>query len=88
VKTDLDCGSRNAELKIQIRHQKTGVKQMTQWKCSNCGYTFGAETTPDRCPSCEKACTFSDVTCYIPDCGGPGKIDPRLVGKKDKPINE
>jgi hypothetical protein len=28
------------------------------------------------------------VTCYIPDCGGPGNIDPRLVGKKDKPVNE
>ncbi len=64
------------------------VKQMTQWKCSNCSYTFGAETVPDRCPSCKQTCTFSDVTCYIPDCGGPGNIDPRLVGKKGKPINE
>jgi rubredoxin len=61
---------------------------MTQWKCSSCGYTFGAETVPEKCPSCEQTCTFSDVTCYIPDCGGPGKIDPRLVGKKDKPVNE
>jgi hypothetical protein len=43
---------------------------------------------PDRCPSCQQTCTFSDVTCYIPDCGGPGNIDPRLVGKKDKSINE
>jgi rubredoxin len=61
---------------------------MTQWKCSNCGYTFEAEALPDRCPSCKQACTFSDVTCYIPDCGGPGNIDPRLAGKKDKSINK
>jgi rubredoxin len=61
---------------------------MTEWKCSSCGYTFGAETVPEKCPSCKQTCTFSDVTCYIPDCGGPGKIDPRLVGKKDRPVNE
>jgi rubredoxin len=68
--------------------EKWEVKQMTQWKCSNCGYTFGADSVPDRCPSCKQTCTFSDVTCYIPDCGGPGNIDPRLVGKKGKPGNE
>ena len=65
-----------------------GVRLMTQWKCSNCGYTFGANTVPERCPSCKQTCTFSDVTCYIPDCGGPDNLDPRLVGKKDKPVNE
>jgi hypothetical protein len=43
---------------------------------------------PEKCPSCKQTCTFSDVTCYIPDCGGPGNIDPRLVGKKDKSLNE
>jgi rubredoxin len=67
---------------------KREVNFMTQWKCSKCSYTFGADTVPERCPSCKQACTFSDVTCYIPDCGGPGKVDPRLVGKKDKPVNE
>ena len=61
---------------------------MTQWECSKCGYTFGSEAVPDRCPSCKQVCTFNNVTCYIPDCGGPGNIDPRLAGKKDKPINE
>jgi len=71
---------------LQIRVGE--VKSMTQWKCSNCGYTFEAETVPDRCPSCKQTCTFSDVTCYIPDCGGPGNIDPRLMGKKDKSIND
>jgi rubredoxin len=54
---------------------------MTQWKCSNCGYTFGFEQVPDQCPSCKERCPFSDVTCYVPDCGGPGSgnVDPRLV---------
>jgi rubredoxin len=61
---------------------------MTQWKCSNCGNMFGADTPPEKCPSCKQTCTFSDVTCYIPDCGGPQNIDPRLAGKKDGPVNK
>jgi rubredoxin len=56
---------------------------MTQWQCSNCRYMFEAETVPERCPSCKEACTFLDVTCYTPDCGGPGNIDPQLI-KKEK----
>jgi len=79
---------KNSEICNPDSQLERGGDPMTQWKCSNCGYTFGAETVPERCPSCKQSCTFSDVTCYIPDCGGPGKIDPRLVGKKDKPINE
>jgi rubredoxin len=55
---------------------------MTQWQCSNCGYTFGADVPPDKCPSCKEACSFQDVTCYIPECGGPGNIDPRLASSK------
>jgi rubredoxin len=61
---------------------------MTQWQCSNCNYTFGSDTVPERCPSCSQVCTFRDVTCYIPNCGGPSNIDPRLAGKKDKPGSE
>jgi rubredoxin len=61
---------------------------MAQWQCSNCRYTFKAAAPPDRCPSCKQTCTFSDVTCYIPDCGGPGNIDPRLVGKKEEPAKK
>jgi len=55
------------------------------WKCTNCGYTFDGETYPERCPSCKEACEFVNVTCYIPDCGGPGQgtMDDRL-GKKEK----
>ncbi len=61
---------------------------MTQWQCTHCGYTFGAETTPEKCPSCQQVCTFNNVTCYIPDCGGPGNIDPRLMGRQEKPVKE
>ena len=61
---------------------------MTQWQCSNCGTLLAAEAPPERCPSCKETCTFKDVTCYVPDCGGQGNLDPRLVGKKEKPFNE
>jgi len=58
---------------------------MTQWQCENCRYMFEADAVPDQCPSCKQACTFLDVTCYTPDCGGPGNVDPQLVRKRDKP---
>jgi rubredoxin len=47
-----------------------------------CGYTFGADVPPDKCPSCKETCSFQDVSCYIPECGGPGNIDPRLASSK------
>lgn len=49
------------------------------WKCNGCGNTFQAPAPPDTCPSCKEKCTFKDVSCYTPDCGGPGNIDPKLV---------
>ena len=54
---------------------------MPHFKCSNCGYTFSSDGIPDQCPSCKEKCPFSDVTCYVPECGGPesGNIDPRLL---------
>jgi rubredoxin len=61
---------------------------MTQWKCSGCGNTFPADRIPAQCPSCKEKCSFSDVSCYTPECGGAesGNIDPRLLqpdpGKK------
>lgn len=61
---------------------------MVQWKCSDCGYIFSSDNVPDKCPSCQHNCTFSDVTCYIPECGGEGNIDTRLLGTKDKSVNE
>jgi rubrerythrin len=49
----------------------------TYWKCSKCGYTLAAPTPPQKCPECQEACEFKDVTCYTPECG-IGNIDPRL----------
>ena len=50
------------------------------WKCSGCGFLITAEAPPDVCPECEEKCAFVNVTCYTPDCGGPGHVDPRLLG--------
>ncbi|MFP5213377.1 MAG: rubredoxin-like domain-containing protein [Acidobacteriota bacterium] len=60
---------------------------MTIWKCDKCGNTVDQATPPEVCPSCKEKCDFIDVSCYTPDCGGPGSgnIDPALYrpGKKD-----
>jgi CRP-like cAMP-binding protein len=53
---------------------------MTHWMCTTCGYYLQGLTPPERCPSCSQACAFNDVTCYRPECGGEGNIDPLLVG--------
>jgi len=49
------------------------------WKCEECGNTIQQQAPPKTCPSCKKACQFKDVSCYTPDCGGPGNIDPKLL---------
>ncbi len=54
---------------------------MTWFKCSGCGYTLQTDNPPDECPSCKQKCLFVDCTCYTPDCGGPGNIDPKVTGK-------
>ena len=51
---------------------------LTYWKCSNCGFTITAAIPPDVCPECGERCNFRNITCYTPQCGGPGQIDPRL----------
>lgn len=51
---------------------------LTYWKCHNCSFTFTAPGPPEQCPQCNEQCDFLNVTCYTPDCGGPGHIDPRL----------
>ena len=53
---------------------------MTWFKCSKCGYTLETDAPPERCPSCKEKCAFVDSTCYTPDCGGSGKLDPRIKG--------
>jgi rubrerythrin len=51
---------------------------MTYWRCSNCRYTITAVKPPEECPSCHQKCDFTNITCYTPECGGPGHIDPQL----------
>lgn len=51
---------------------------LTYWKCSSCGYTITAAAPPEVCPECQKKCDFNNITCYTPECGGPGHIDPRF----------
>ena len=52
---------------------------LTYWKCGNCGFLMSAEVPPKICPSCTQKCDFRNVTCYTPDCGGPGNVDPKLL---------
>ena len=51
---------------------------LTYWKCHNCGYTITAPAPPEVCPECQEKCDFLNITCYTPECGGPGHVDPRL----------
>jgi rubrerythrin len=51
----------------------------TYWKCGKCGYLITANVPPETCPSCKEKCDFHNVTCYTPECGGPGNIDPQLL---------
>ncbi|NLL90672.1 MAG: hypothetical protein GX226_06220, partial [Dehalococcoidales bacterium] len=41
-----------------------------------------AELPPEKCPNCHVKCIFSDVTCYIPECGGPGHLNRKMVAEK------
>lgn len=52
---------------------------LTYWKCPMCSFLFTAAKPPGICPECGDKSGFINVTCYIPECGGPGNIDPRLV---------
>jgi rubrerythrin len=56
----------------------TTQEKKTHWKCTHCGYTMTADQPPLNCPQCNEACEFKNVTCYLPECGGPGSVDPRL----------
>ena len=49
------------------------------WKCKQCRLLITAPSPPEFCPGCSTKCVFVDVTCYTPECGGPGNIDPRLM---------
>jgi rubredoxin len=56
---------------------------MTKWECGKCGYLLEAEQIPESCPSCKEKCSFNNVTCYTPECGGEQNIDPQLFGNKE-----
>lgn len=53
---------------------------MPKWQCVECGYFVQeANRPPDVCPSCSLRCSFTDVTCYRPECGGPINPDPIVM---------
>jgi len=52
---------------------------LTYWKCGKCNFTFTAPSPPEQCPGCDEKCDFLNITCYTPECGGSGNIDPGLV---------
>jgi rubredoxin len=58
------------------------MENRSWWICSECEYVVQAENPPQVCPQCHKTCQFSDVTCYVPECGGPANLDVRLVAAR------
>ena len=60
---------------------------LTYWKCSKCGFLITAGKPPEICPECSERDCFIDVTCYIPECGGPSHIDPRFSEKRLRDMN-
>lgn len=59
---------------------------MPVWKCNNCGNTIETTPPPEICPSCKEKCEFVDVSCYIPECGGPdsGNINEQVFSESSK----
>ena len=51
---------------------------LTYWKCGKCGFLFTASVPPDIYPECGEKGNSKNVTCYIPECGGPGHVDQRI----------
>jgi len=52
---------------------------MPYWMCTSCGHCVNASRPPDECPHCRQSCSFADVTCYRPECGGEQNVDPLLT---------
>jgi len=57
---------------------------MTKWQCVQCGYFFDGVRPPEPCPGCKSACSYTDVTCYRPECGGAVNADPMLLSMISK----
>ena len=52
-----------------------------EYYCRSCDHEWEREqrisdAPVKTCPSCKEKCAFIDATCYTPDCGGPGNINP------------
>lgn len=60
------------------KENKTPSTRVPYWSCTSCHYVLQALQPPDVCPSCNQACQFVDVSCYIPECGFSG-VDSRLI---------
>ena len=52
---------------------------MAKWQCIECGYFFDGVKPPDKCPGCNVNCSYTDVTCYRPECGGPTNPDQMVM---------
>ncbi len=61
---------------------------MPFWMCSTCGHCIEALEPPPECSQCQEKCSFRDVTCYRPDCGGEKNIDPLLTNAIRRSIDE
>ncbi len=58
---------------LSIDKDNWEMKLLTEWKCSDCGYSMSGDAPPEVCPSCLHKCEFIDVTCYIPECKEEGR---------------
>lgn len=68
-----------SEEKPVVIGEEKKAGELNHWKCGKCKYTFTAPSLPEQCPVCDEKCDFLNITCYTPECGGSGNIDPRLV---------
>jgi DNA-directed RNA polymerase subunit RPC12/RpoP len=83
--TCYECGKKYEDIKEVCGHcgyAPHGVFMMAEqdpfWKCGGCGRIVQAQTPPAQCPGCGEVCDFRNITCYEPECGGPGNIDGKL----------
>ena len=61
---------------------------MSYWMCTVCDYVFESEAPTEECPSCGGKCVFADVSCYIPECGGPDNLNQELIARRVREAKE
>jgi len=73
----------SADARPRLRQEPVAAKptppDAPYWQCSKCHYVLQTTEPPEVCPSCHETCLFTNVTCYIPECGFTGP-DARLIG--------